>query len=43
MNHWHFVMTAYVLTIGATLGIGLWCWLSMRSAERAVEQMRERP
>lgn len=42
MNHWPFIIAAYAITIGGTSGIGLWCWLSMRAAERAAERLSER-
>ena len=40
MNHWPFIIAAYGVTIAGTLGIGLWCWLPMRAAERAADVLK---
>ena len=42
MNPWPFVIAAYVLTLGGAAVIGLWSWWTMRRAERAVEELRDR-
>ena len=42
MNPWPFVIAAYVITLGGAAIIAGWSWLAMRSAERAVEELRER-
>lgn len=43
MNHWPFIIAAYAVAIGGTIATGLWCWLSMRAAERTAEKLRDRP
>ena len=42
MNHWPFIIAAYALTGVGTIGLTLWCFLAMRRAERAVEEMTTR-
>lgn len=42
MNHWPFIMAAYAITIGGTLATGIWCWLAMRTAERAADGLKDR-
>lgn len=42
MNVWPYVIASYVITLGgAAMIVGL-SWASMRRAERAVEELRER-
>ncbi|HYC95196.1 MAG TPA: hypothetical protein VEB39_05795 [Sphingomicrobium sp.] len=43
MNQWAFVTAAYGLVALATLGLVLWAWLSMRSAEAESEAVKRRP
>ncbi len=38
MNHWAFVTSAYLITLGATVAMSLWAWASMRAAEKAAER-----
>ena len=33
LSHWPFVIAAYVIGIGGTLGMVAWSWLAMRRAE----------
>ena len=33
MNHWPFIIGAYLLTIAGTIGLTLWSWAAMRRAE----------
>ena len=40
MNHWPFIIAAYVLTIAAVLAVTLWSWAAMRGAEAEVEAVR---
>ena len=40
MNHWPFVLAAYVVTLTTTVALLIWCWRSMRKAEAAAEQLR---
>jgi Heme exporter protein D (CcmD) len=37
-----FIVGSYAVTIAGTLGLLIWCWLSMRRAERAAEELRRR-
>ncbi|HYC94118.1 MAG TPA: hypothetical protein VEB39_00295 [Sphingomicrobium sp.] len=43
MSQWAFVTAAYGLVALATLGLVLWAWLSMRSAEAEAEAVKRRP
>jgi hypothetical protein len=40
MNHWPFIIAAYVLTIIATTVIVGWSYVAMRRAETAVENLK---
>lgn len=40
MNHWPFIIAAYALTIGGTLALALWSYLSMLRAEADAEAVR---
>ncbi len=42
MNQWAFVLAAYGLVALATLGLILWAWLAMRSAEAEAEAVKRR-
>lgn len=42
MNHWPFIIAAYAVTIGGTIAVGLWAWISMRAAERATDDLKDR-
>lgn len=39
MNHWPFILAAYALTLGASFGVTLLSYLSMRRAERALSAL----
>lgn len=41
MNPWPFVIAAYTITLVGAAAIAGWAWLSMRDAERAVDQLRD--
>jgi hypothetical protein len=41
LDPWLFVNAAYALTIGATLALVAWSWLSMRTAERRRDETRK--
>jgi Flp pilus assembly protein CpaB len=41
-DHWLFVTAAYLVTAIGTGGVLAHSWWSMRSAERAAEEMRRR-
>jgi hypothetical protein len=40
MSHWGFVVAAYAATGLGTLGLTLWSWATMRSAEREADELR---
>ena len=42
MNQWAFVLAAYAVVGSATIGLILWAWLSMRSAEADAEAVKRR-
>ena len=39
MNHWPFVIGAYIVTAAGIFGLTLWSWLAMRRAEKEAQQM----
>ena len=42
MNQWAFVLAAYGVVALATVGLVLWAWRSMRSAEAGAEAVKRR-
>ena len=42
MNPWPFVTAAYAVTVGATMALLVWAWLSMRRAEAAADALKSR-
>ena len=42
MNHWTFVLAAYVLTGVGTCGLLAWAWRSMRAAEALADSLKRR-
>jgi hypothetical protein len=40
LDQWTFVLTAYAVTIAATLALVGWSWLAMRVAERRKDEGR---
>ena len=42
MSEAAFVTAAYVVALGATAGLLVWAWLSMRRAERRAEEIIRR-
>ena len=42
MSQWAFVLAAYGVTTVATVGLLLWAYLSMRSAEAEAEALKRR-
>ena len=42
MNQWMFVIAAYGVTAAATLGLLVWAFTSMRSAEAEAEALKRR-
>lgn len=43
MNPWPFIVAAYALTIGGTLGVTAWSFLAMRRAEAEAETLGKGP
>jgi hypothetical protein len=42
MSQWSFVTAAYAVALAATIGLLLWAWLSMRSAEAAADELKRK-
>jgi len=42
MNQWIFVLAAYGLVALATVGLVLWAWMTMRTAESAADAGKRR-
>ncbi len=40
MNHWPFIIAAYLVTAVGTLALCLWSIIALRRAERGVEDMK---
>jgi len=40
-DQWQFVIAAYAIGGGATLGLVAWSWIAMRRAERRRDKARE--
>jgi len=40
MTHWPFVTAAYATTIGGTIALLLWAFLSMRRAEAKADSLK---
>jgi Na+/H+-translocating membrane pyrophosphatase len=40
MNHLPFILGAYLLAVGGTVGLALWSLIAMRRAEAAAEALR---
>ncbi len=40
LDPWPFVIAAYALGVGATLGLVAWGWVGMRRAEKRREEAR---
>jgi hypothetical protein len=40
LDHWTFVIAAYVVGVGATVALVAWSWLAMKRAERRREEAR---
>jgi hypothetical protein len=39
MNHWPFVIVAYAIALGVSVGLTLWSWRAMRFAERRADEI----
>jgi hypothetical protein len=42
MNHWPFIVAAYVIAIGGTAGLAWWSFATMRRAEATANALTER-
>jgi hypothetical protein len=42
VNPWPFVISAYALTVAATLATSLWAWRAARTAEKRATHLLER-
>lgn len=42
LDQWNFVIAAFAIGIGGTLGMVVWSWLEMRRAERRRDEVRGR-
>lgn len=42
LDQWQFVIAAYAIGIGGTLGMVAWSWIAMFRAERRRNRSRER-
>ena len=42
MNQWAFVLAAYGLVTLATVGLVLWAWMSLRTAEADADAVKRR-
>ena len=42
MNHWPFIIAAYVVVVAGIGGLSLFSWREMRRAEAAADAMKDR-
>jgi hypothetical protein len=42
MNHWSFVIAAYVIGIGGALALLAWAYVTMRRAEAAADELKRK-
>ena len=42
MNHWSFVIAAYVIAIGGTVALLAWAFVTMRRAEAAAHELKRK-
>lgn len=42
MNHWPFIISAYIIVLGGSAGLALWAWRSMRAAESFADEIARR-
>jgi hypothetical protein len=42
MNHWSFVTAAYVIAIGGTVALLAWAFFTMRRAEAAADELKQK-
>ena len=42
MNHWPFIIAAYVIVLGGSVALVAWAWTSMHSAERLADEVTRR-
>jgi hypothetical protein len=41
MNHWTFIIAAYVVTLVGTLSVTAWSYAEMRRAEKRADALRD--
>ncbi|WP_114951072.1 heme exporter protein CcmD [Sphingosinicella terrae] len=39
MNHWPFVIGAYIVAVAGIAGLTVWSWVAMRRAEKEAEKL----
>ena len=42
MNHWPFIIAAYVIVLGGSTALTIWAWISMRVAEKFAGEVTRR-
>ena len=42
MNHWSFVIAAYVIAIGGTVALLAWAYVTMRRTEAAADELKSK-
>ena len=42
MNHWAFVTAAYVIAVGGTVALLAWAFVTMRRAEAAADELKQK-
>ena len=42
MNHWSFVIAAYVIAIGGTVALLAWAYVTMWRAEAAADELKSK-
>ncbi len=42
LDHWDFVIAAYVIGMGLLIAVTAWSWSTMRSAERRRDEIKRR-
>lgn len=42
MNYWPFVIAAYAITFAGTIGLVVWAWRCMSTAERRLDEIKRK-
>ena len=42
MSHWPFIIAAYVIVLGGSVGLTIWAWQSMSAAEKFADKVARR-